>query len=287
MIFMNYFKKIIKILSIITDINYIYLYPFFMSLFILFISRIFLLTLKYILLYFNNKKSYILYKRINLFVNIFYIIVLFIIWESFINNIITLISFISATITLALKDIIFNYFAGIYIKVNKPFTIDDRVEVNGIKGDVIALNTFDFEVIEIGNYQSTGRIINIPNYIVLLEPIKNYNKNFKYIWEELIIKFNLNVDIPYTKKLLYEIINNNEIIKNINNKKNSIKSLTFNERLYFNKVSPYIYLKVVDSHIEFYIRYLVYPKNSRMVEDYFWTKVLELYNSNKLSLFIE
>ena len=287
MISMNYFKKIIKILSIITDINYIYLYPFFMSLFILFISRIFLLTLKYILLYFNNKKSYILYKRINLFVNMFYIIVLFIIWESFINNIITLISFISATITLALKDIIFNYFAGIYIKVNKPFTIDDRVEVNGIKGDVIALNTFDFEVIEIGNYQSTGRIINIPNYIVLLEPIKNYNKNFKYIWEELIIKFNLNVDIPYTKKLLYEIINNNEIIKNINNKKNNIKSLTFNERLYFNKVSPYIYLKVVDSHIEFYIRYLVYPKNSRMVEDYFWTKVLELYNSNKLSLFIE
>ena len=233
---MNYFKKIIKILSIITDINYIYLYPFFMSLFILFISRIFLLALKYILLYFNNKKSYILYKRINLFVNIFYIIVLFIIWESFINNIITLISFISATITLALKDIIFNYFAGIYIKVNKPFTIDDRVEVNGIKGDVIALNTFDFEVIEIGNYQSTGRIINIPNYIVLLEPIKNYNKNFKYIWEELIIKFNLNVDIPYTKKLLYEIINNNKIIKNINNKNNNIKSLTFNERLYFNKV---------------------------------------------------
>lgn len=288
MIFMKQIKQIINFISIITNINYIYIYPFFMSLFILFISRIFLLIVKYILSFFNNKTSFILYKKVSLIINIFYIISLFIVWDSYLNNFITLISFISATLTLALKDIIFNYFSGLYIKLKKPFNIDDRIEINNIKGDVVAINSLDFEIIEIGDYinsdQSTGKIINIPNSLVLLEPVKNYNKNFKYIWYEIVVKTSLDSDVQFVRKQLYEIINNNDLVKNVTNNKPSIKYFTLNERFYFNKTSPFIYIKVVDSHIEFYVRYLIYPKKNRIVEDYFWTKVLELYKDKKINL---
>ena len=63
--------------------------------------------------------------------------------------VVTLISFISAAITLSLKDIIFNWFSGIYIRINKPFILEDRIEISGIKGDVININIMNFEVLEV------------------------------------------------------------------------------------------------------------------------------------------
>ena len=43
----------------------------------------------------------------------------------------------------------------------------DRVEINGVQGDVIDVRLFQFSIVEVGNWvdadQSTGRIIHVPN----------------------------------------------------------------------------------------------------------------------------
>jgi len=33
--------------------------------------------------------------------------------------------------------------------------------------------------------QSTGRIVHIPNQLIFTEPVANYDKGFKYIWNEV------------------------------------------------------------------------------------------------------
>ena len=38
--------------------------------------------------------------------------------------------FVSAALTLALREVITNWFAGIYIKIKKPFRLEDRIEVD-------------------------------------------------------------------------------------------------------------------------------------------------------------
>ena len=289
---MEYIRKLCLFVTSITGINYKYIYPSILTIISIFIVRFFSILIKHILIIIRYKNSYILYKKITILLNIIYTIVLIIIWDSYLNNIITLISFTSATLTLALKDFIFNYFAGIYINIRKPFIIDDRIQIGSIKGDVIAINSLDFELIEIGDYinseQSTGKIISIPNSDVFYKTVKNYNKNFKYIWEEITVNTYLDTDINEVKGLLYEIINSNEIIKSIPSKmKKSIEHLNFDERIYYNKLEPIIYIKVIDSHIEFYIRYLMNPKKNRIIEDYIWNKILSLYDDNKIRLYIE
>ena len=49
----------------------------------------------------------------------------------------TLISVISAAMTIALREIILNFFSGIYIKLKKPFKVEDRIQIENIKGDVM------------------------------------------------------------------------------------------------------------------------------------------------------
>ena len=78
----------------------------------------------------NDRKKYKLNKKIHLLISVFIIIAFIIIWQNYFKNFLTLISFVSAALTFALRDIILNFFSGIYIKLNKPFSVEDRIEIN-------------------------------------------------------------------------------------------------------------------------------------------------------------
>lgn len=235
----------------------------------------------------NNKIQYKLLQFIKILVSISEILIIYLLWENNIKNIITLISFISAAITLSLKDIIFNLFSGIYIKINKPFILEDRIEINNYKGDVINLGTFSFEMLEINeNYgnQSSGIILTIPNSTIFSHPIKNLNKGFKYIWDEIELKFDINCDIINNKKIIYKIVNNIDLIKNVPTKmKNQLKNNT-SYRMYYNKFDPVIYTEIIDNKIILKVRYLVNPKKSRIIKSHIYNEILKEYKNNNLNL---
>lgn len=159
-----------------------------------------------------------------------------------------------------------------YIYKNKKiFKIEDRIEINGIKGDVMKISTLEFEILEVSNKeengQSTGIVITFPNSIVFTQPVKNYTKGFKYIWNEMVIKVPLDCDLIKTKQEIYKIINSSEIVKAIPKKmKNQISNLTNDYRIYYNQYEPIIYTKVVDDHIELSLRYLIHPKKLDMLK---------------------
>ncbi len=236
----------------------------------------------------NERKIYIFNKKTKIVGTVTTFILLLLIWETHLQNFIYLISFISAGIALSLKDIILNFFSGIYIRLKKPFDVEDRVVVNEIEGDVVNINTMNFEVLEISNRedgeQSTGVIINIPNSVVFTTPIKNYTKVFKYIWNEITVKIPLDSNVKKVKSELYRIVNTNEVIQQIPNKmENQINNAITDYRIFYNKLKPIIYTKVVDDHIELSVRYLVHPKKARNVESDIWNKILA--SKEKIELF--
>lgn len=238
----------------------------------------------------DNKKEYHYTKKYKLIINIILIIILIFLWGKYLSKFLTLISLISAGFTIALRDLIFNLFSGIYIKVVKPFNIEDRIEINNYKGDVINLNTLNFEVLEVNNEdflgQSTGVITHIPNSTIFHYPLRNYNKAFKYIWNELTVKIPLDSDLLKSKSIIYKIVNNNDIIKNIPTKmKNQIKNISNEYRIYYNHYEPIIYTKVIDNHIELTVRYLIHPKKARYVNSVIWNKILEAYQKEEIELF--
>ena len=206
------------------------------------------------------------------------------------ESFITLISLISAGFTIALRDLIFNFFSGIYIKIKKPFEIEDRIEINNYKGDVININTLSFEVLEVNNQnfigQSTGVITHLPNSLIFNHPLRNYNKAFKYIWNEMTFRVPLKCNLSKTKGVIYKIVNSNEVIKNIPPKmKNQINNSTSDYRIYYNQYEPIIYTQIVENHIELTVRYLIHPKKARYINSVISNKVLEAYQNGEIELY--
>lgn len=239
----------------------------------------------------SSKKKYFRNRMIKIVLNVISIILVILLWGHRISGMVTIISFLSAGIAIAVKEIIFDFFAGIYINMKKIFELEDRIEINGIKGDVVNIRSLGFEVLEVGDRvhaeQSTGRIIHIPNSFVFLYPLKNYTKAFKYIWDEITVKVPLDADIEKTKEVLYDIVNSNEILETIPKKmEDAVADVTVEYRIYYNYLDPIIYTEIVDSHVELYIRYIVHPKKSRIVEDEIYLKILEEYKKGNIKLYI-
>ena len=240
----------------------------------------------------EGRKEYIINQAVQIILNILEVVFLLVIWNEYIQSLMTLISVTSAAMTIALRELILNFFCGIYIKMKKPFQVEDRIEVKGIKGDVMNISSLNFEVLEISTKeergQSTGVIVTFPNSIVFSEPVRNLNKGFKYIWDELTVKVPMDCDLVKNKQELYKIVNNIEIIKNIPKKmKAQINDINTTNRVYFNKYDPTIYTKIVDNHIELTIRYLMHPKKGRFVESVIWNKILEGYKDKRIDLYME
>ena len=238
----------------------------------------------------NEKKLYTFNKKTKIIKLLLTIVVLLIIWEKQLTNIITFISFIGAAATLAMRDIIVNFLAGIYITISKPFKLEDRIEVGTTIGDVVNINSLNFEILEVAKKedgeQSTGIIVQVPNSKVFTEEIKNYTKAFKYIWSELSVKIKLDSDLVKNKKTLYDIVNSNDIVKKIPKKmKVQLNEAIGDYRIYYNNLEPIIYTKLSEEYVTLTIRYLAHPKKARHIESQIWNKIYEEAQNKKLDLY--
>ena len=290
---MGLFDKICKYVSNLTTINQSYIaLALATSIVILLFSFFKKIGKRAIRKKIEGRKEYVINQAVQIILNILEVVFLLVIWNEYIQSLMTLISVTSAAMTIALRELILNFFCGIYIKMKKPFQVEDRIEVKGIKGDVMNISSLNFEVLEISTKeehgQSTGVIVTFPNSIVFSEPVRNLNKGFKYVWDELTVKVPMDCDLVKNKQELYKIVNNIEIIKNIPKKmKAQINDINTTNRVYFNKYDPTIYTKIVDNHIELTIRYLMHPKKGRFVESVIWNKILEGYKDKKIDLYME
>ena len=283
--------KEIKYISSITSIDEKYIILLIKSiiilLFLFIIKKIGVKILKHLK---DTKKEFNYTRKYKIIINILSSLILISLWGEYISNFITLISLISAGITIAIRDLIFNFFSGIYIKINKPFEIEDRIEINNHKGDVININALNFEVLEVNNEnfigQSTGVITHLPNSLIFSYPLRNYNRAFKYIWNELTIRIPLDSDLTKTKSIIYKIVNSNEIIKNIPPKmKNQITNISSDYRIYYNHYEPIIYTRVIDNYIELTVRYLVHPKKARYVNSNLWNNIIASYQKKEIAIY--
>ena len=288
---MDLLKDFCKYLSKVTTIEEIYFYLLVAT---TIVFLIFLGLRKLGKLIFNKKftdrKGYYITQSFLIILNILEILCLLFIWDDYIKNLMTLISVVSAALTIALRELILNFFCGLYIKIKKPFNVEDRIQIDDLKGDVMNISTLNFEVLEVSNKdergQSTGVVITFPNSIVFSKAIKNINKGFKYVWDELTINIKMECDLVKNKQELYKIVNGLEVVKNIPKKmKEEVDIVNQTNRVYFNKYDPIIYTKLVGDHIELTIRYLMHPKKSRYVESVIWNKIYLSYKEGIIDLY--
>ncbi len=290
---MNFYKSICEVISDVTTIDKEYVYVIISTLSVLVIFYLLkIIGRKIIQKLTSGRREFVSNHAYQVVLNILEVLILIIIWDEYIKGLMTLISVISAAMTIALRDFILNFFCGVYIKFKKPFKVEDRIQIGDIKGDVMSTSTFSFEILEVStkedNGQSTGIVIHYPNSSIISGPVKNINKGFKYIWDEMIIKIEIDCDLANNKKEIYKIVNSLDTVKNIPRKmKNQIDDVNTTNRVYFNKFDPIIYTKIVDNHVELVLRFLMHPKKARYIESVIWNKIYLGYKEGKINLYVK
>lgn len=227
-------------------------------------------------LYFKSKRA------VNGFAFLIIMVGLILVWIETSGSFITVIGFFSAGVALAMKDILLNIAGWLYILLRQPFVIGDRIEISGIKGDVIDQNIFKFRVVEIGNWvhaeQSTGRIIHIPNYKIFMDPLANYTLGFDYIWNEIGVLVPFESDWKKAKKIMYEVLHS--IADDLSlDMQQQIRKASKKYMVYYNNLNPIIYTDVTDSGVRLTMRFICKPKERRTLDERIWEALLDRFNN--------
>jgi small-conductance mechanosensitive channel len=208
-------------------------------------------------------------------------------WIKEVKSILTFLVVIATGLTLVLKEILLNFAANFIIIWRGLFNVGNRIQVGDNIGDVIEIGPFYFTLIEVGRWvdadQSTGRIIKIPNCMVLTQPSINYSRGLPYIWNEISILITLDSNWKRAKEILCNIGNKNSKIVSEAAKK--FLQETEREVIVYRKLTPTVYLKIKAEGIMLTLRYLCLPRNRRDSEHKLWEGILEeLSHNNDITL---
>ena len=199
-------------------------------------------------------------------------------WFAGVQALATFLGLVGAGLAIALKDPVSNLAGWAFIMWRRPFEVGDRVQVGLHAGDVIDLGLFQFTLNEIGAWvdadQSSGRIIHIPNGQVFTEPIANYDKGFKYIWNEVPVLVTFESDWRKAKQILTKIaVQHAQHLT-----AGAEQELLTASRQYvinYTKLTPIVYTRVVQTGaVQLTIRYLIEPRKRRGTEHAIWEDVL-------------
>lgn len=114
-------------------------------------------------------------------------------------------------------------FAGYFVlRASRLFGVGDRIRISNlnIKGDVRHIGLLHFILDEVGEGEKsggelTGRVLHIPNHVVLDQPVLNFSQNFTargqfircdYMFDEVRLPLPGGVPLGWGRKLLEEIL---------------------------------------------------------------------------------
>ncbi len=106
-----------------------------------------------------------------------------------ITTLATTLGLVSAALVISMQDVCASFFAWFVIMLGRKFTIGDRLEIDGVKGDVLDIQLLRTTLVEVnawlGADQPTGRIIVIPNNLVFKTKVFNYSHGHPFIWSKI------------------------------------------------------------------------------------------------------
>ena len=230
----------------------------------------------------DEKKSYNFRKTFTYIYSGLFLFTLGSIWLNGMDSIGTFLGLTSAGLAIALHDTIANLAGFFFIEARKPFRVGDRVDINGVQGDVIDIRLFQFSIVEVGNWvdadQSTGRIIHIPNSHVLKYPTANSHTGFEYIWNEIPVLITFESDWKLAKELMLKIAIDQAESLSVD-AQNQIRRAARKYLIVAGKLTPIVYTSVKDSGVMLTIRYLVNPRMRRGTEQKIWEELLSAFNN--------
>ncbi len=183
-----------------------------------------------------------------------------------------------AGVAFALQEVIASVAGWIAVSFGSFYKVGDRVELGGIKGDVIDIGILRTTIMQIGEWvngdQYNGRIVRVANSFVFKEPVFNYSAEFPFLWDEIVIPVKCGSDYPAARRLIERVAE--EVVgEYARSAEKAWRPITRRYMIETASVHPMITIVANHKWIEFTLRYVVDYKVRRSTKDRLFTRILE------------
>ncbi|TSA28866.1 MAG: mechanosensitive ion channel family protein [Bacteroidetes bacterium] len=183
-----------------------------------------------------------------------------------------------AGIAFALQEVIASFAGWMAIMFGGFYKTGDRVQLGGIKGDVIDIGVIRTTLMETGQWVNgdlyNGRIVRIANSFVFKEPVFNYSADFPFLWDEIKIPIQYGSDYQAVREILnraaYDLVGDY-----IGIAQETWKQMVNKYMIEDASTEPMVTLVATDNWVEFTLRYTVDLKKRRTTKDNLYLRILE------------
>ena len=167
---------------------------------------------------------------------------------------------ITAGLAFALQEVILSVFGWIIIFTTNSYSPGDRIEINGIKGDVIDIGVTKTTLMEIGEWVKSdnynGRIVQISNSFIFKGPVRNYSTDFPFVWDEIVLPITFDSDLEMVNQIVKKA-SDEYLVEYSQFAKENWEIMVKKYLIENANVEPSLMFVVNDNWVEFTLRFVV------------------------------
>jgi len=185
---------------------------------------------------------------------------------------------IGAGIAFALQEVIASVAGWAAVSFGGFYDPGDRVELGGIKGDVIDIGILRTTLMEVGAWVDgdlySGRIVRVANSFVFKQPVFNFSGEFPFLWDEIRLPVQHGSDYGLVREILERVAE--EVVGHYADAARlEWDRMVRRFHLEAARLEPMVTMKLTENMTTFTLRYLVEYKRRRTVQDMLFQRVLE------------
>lgn len=219
-------------------------------------------------------------KRVGYTMALFVLVVVAIAFFEQIRALGTVLGFLGAGLAIALREYVASFLAWFYILGQRNIGLGSRIEVAGVRGDVIDIGVFKLTIVEVRGEglgeQSSGRLITIPNFKMLTDPVHHFTASSPYVWDEMAILITFESDWEKAREMLEQV--GHEVFDPHREEiEAGFRRLEHDYAFRYGVTTPIVYVSVDPSGAMLKLRYLTHVRRRRDNRDLISRRILTLF----------
>jgi small-conductance mechanosensitive channel len=232
----------------------------------------------------EGKNLYYFQKLINFTSSLIIVLIILLNFVGDFGGLSAVVGLAGAGLAIALQDPIVSLVGWFLIIGKFGVSVGDRVEINGVKGDVIDIGLLRIAVLEVGNWvsaeQSTGRVVFFPNSFIFKNHYFNYSTGNSFIWDEIRIRVTHESDWKSAKHII-ESVATRVSQAFVEEAKTQQQRVAQQFHINLGTLTPYVYVSIADSGVDLLLRYLTAIRKRRATQDEICREILEAFEKRE------
>ena len=177
----------------------------------------------------------------------------------------TTLGLVSAAIVISVQDVFAAFFGWFAIMLGRKFTIGDRLEIEGVRGDVLDIQLLRTTLVEVNNWlgvdQPTGRVLFIPNNFIFKSKVFNFSHGHPYIWGKIDVTVTFATPTAGAQALFTKVLEE-ETRRDFAEARAAAGEMERRYGVEDAEYSPKIYTRIADSGVTFSLIYVSHYRSS-------------------------